>query len=47
MLIFGGETTKTFIFDTRKVNQKQAEIEISNGVLDRKAKFGFKTDFVF
>ena len=46
MFIFGGETTKTFIFDTNKINQKKAEVKTASAQLDKKAKFGFKTDFV-
>ena len=48
MMIFGGETTKTFIFNTKEVNMatKQANVVTSSGVIDRKAKFGFRTDYV-
>ena len=48
MMIFGGETTKTFIFNTREVNMqtKHANVITSSSVLDRKARFGFRTDYV-
>ena len=48
MMIFGGETNKTFIFNTLEVNvaTKQANVVTSTGALDRKARFGFRTDYV-
>lgn len=48
MMIFGGETNKTFIFNTRDVNvsTKKANVVSSSSALDRKARFGFRTDFV-
>ena len=48
MLIFGGESTKTFVFDTRKVDldTRKAIVTTSNGTLDRKSKFGFRSDYV-
>ena len=44
MLIFGGDSVKTFVFDTRKVdlNTRKAIVTTSNVVLDRKSKFGFR-----
>jgi len=47
MIIFGGETTKTFIFDTRNVSdQGKANVVTSGGLLDNKSRFAFKTDYV-
>ena len=48
MMIFGGETTKTFIFNTNNVNMstKKADIVTSSSVLDRKARFCFRNDQV-
>ena len=48
MLIFGGETQKTFILNTKTgVDQstRKAQVTASSGTLDRKAKFG-RADFV-
>ena len=47
MMIFGGESTKTFIFNTRDVNAstKKANIVTSQSVIDKKARFCFRTDF--
>ena len=49
MMIFGGETTKTFIFNTTKdvaPNSQRANVVTSSGLLDRKAKFGHRSDYV-
>ena len=49
MMIFGGETTKTFIFNTTKdvaPNSQRANVVTSSGLLDRKAKFGNRSDYI-
>ena len=48
MVIFGGETTKTFIFNTSNVDFEtmRASIQPAPTGLDRKARFGFCSDFV-
>ena len=48
MVIFGGETTKTFVFNTNEVDfdSMRATIQPAASVLDRKARFGFCSDFV-
>ena len=48
MLIFGGETTQAFIFDTREVHasSKIATVSLSRGELSTPALFGVNADFV-
>lgn len=48
MLIFGGETTKTFIFNTSNVDKStmRATVVPAPTILDRKARFGFCSDYV-
>jgi hypothetical protein len=48
MLIFGGESTKAFTFDTREVQTatKQATVHTARGALSKRARFGVKSDFV-
>lgn len=48
MMIFGGDTCSTFIFNTGNVDQKtgRATVTTSSGVLDHKGRFGFRSDFV-
>jgi hypothetical protein len=48
MLIFGGETTKTFQFDTREVQalNKQATVKTSAGQMSTRARLGYSSDWV-
>ena len=48
MLIFGGETTKSFSFDTREVSSttKAAQVNTLRGTLSQRARFGHKSDVV-
>ena len=48
MMIFGGETAKTFIFNTQEVDREtlRANVTVAQSSLDRKARFGFCSDFV-
>ena len=48
MLIFGGDSTKVFTFDTREVHAstKVAMVGLSRGALSAPAQFGVNVDFV-
>lgn len=48
MLIFGGESLKTFQFDTREVQQinKQASVRTCQSKMGSKAKFGYSSDYI-
>ena len=48
MLIFGGDTTKTFQFDTREVQaiNKQASVRTARSNMTSRAKFGHTSDWV-
>ena len=48
MHIFGGESLKTFQFDTREVQQinKQASVRTCQSKMGSKAKFGYSSDFI-
>lgn len=48
MLIFGGESTKTFTFDTREVQSinKQATIKTSRSQMSSRALFGTQSDWI-
>ena len=48
MIIFGGETTQTFTFDTREVNAttKVAAVQNWKASLSSKGRFGYQSDFV-
>ena len=48
MLIFGGESTKTFQFDTREVQaiNKQANVRNCRGAMQQRARFGSSSDWV-
>jgi len=48
MLIFGGESTKTFQFDTREVQaiNKQATVKTSRSQMGTRARFGYSSDWV-
>jgi len=48
MLIFGGETTKTFILNTSNTDQStcRATVTLASTTLDKKARFGYCSDFV-
>ena len=48
LILFGGETTKSFKFDPREVNAstKQAMVNPTQGQLSKRARFAFKSDFV-
>ena len=47
MLIFGGESTQVFTFDTREVasSTKIATVALSRGALSTTARFGVQSDF--
>ncbi len=48
MVIFGGETNKSFKFDTREVNMqtKQATVEKIASDLGCRGRFGHKSDYI-
>ena len=48
MLIFGGESKQTFIFDTREVQQvnKQATVRTHRSQMTTRARFGYQSDWV-
>ncbi len=48
MLIFGGESTQSFIFNITEVNEKskQATVTATPGELPCRARFGYKSDIV-
>ena len=48
MVIFGGETTKTFIFNTQEVERDslRANVTVASSSLERKARFGYCSDFI-
>lgn len=48
MMIFGGETNKSFRLDPRDINQstKQANVTTVSGQLAKRARFAFRSDFV-
>ena len=48
MLIFGGETVKTFTFNTKDIipNTQRSNISTASGQMDRKARFGNRSDYV-
>lgn len=48
MLIFGGESTKTFQFDTREVAalNKQATVKTCRSAMSTRARFGNSSDWV-
>ena len=48
MIIFGGETTKSFSFDTREVQSstKVAQVSSMRCQMSQRARFGHKTDTV-
>ena len=48
MMIFGGDTMQTFIFNINNVDKQtgKATISTSAGQLDHKGRFGYRSDFV-
>lgn len=48
MLIFGGEKTSAFTFDTRDVSgtSKQATVKTTKAALPVRGRFGHKSDFM-
>ena len=48
MLIFGGESNKTFMFDTREVQliNKQATVRTARSTMQTRARFGQSSDWV-
>ena len=48
MIIFGGDTTKTFTFDTRDISSigNVASVKNSQSTLQKSGRFGVQSDFV-